>query len=115
MAGLNAKAAYEVGPNGRKCRSGRTTYAAFRQAIYSRLAGYKDTIDAERLAIDPVMRTVVGKHNTDRPVASSSALSRFGIKMLTSQENLEALATINRQWVFQAMARSPIHYITRDR
>lgn len=32
----------------------------FRQAVYSRLAGYEDVHDAERLAHDPVMGQVVG-------------------------------------------------------
>ena len=31
-----------------------------RQSIYSRLAGYDDTNDAERLAQDPAMRVIVG-------------------------------------------------------
>ena len=30
-----------------------------RQSVYSRLAGYEDTNDAERLADDPTMRVVV--------------------------------------------------------
>ncbi len=34
--------------------------ALLRQSIYSRLAGYDDTNDADRLSIDPVMRQVVG-------------------------------------------------------
>ncbi len=34
--------------------------AMLRQAVYSRLAGYEDTNDAERLSIDPAMRQVVG-------------------------------------------------------
>ena len=33
-----------------------------RQSVYSRLAGYEDTNDAERLAQDPTMRVVVGRH-----------------------------------------------------
>ncbi len=30
------------------------------QSLYSRLAGYEDTNDAERLSVDPAMRHVVG-------------------------------------------------------
>ena len=32
-----------------------------RQSVYSRLAGYEDTNDAERLADDPTMRIIVGR------------------------------------------------------
>ena len=39
-----------------------------RQSIYSRLAGYDDTNDAERLSQDPAMRVVVaGKAQTATP------------------------------------------------
>ena len=38
-----------------------------RQSVYSRLAGYEDTNDAERLAQDPTMRIIVGRRDTDRP------------------------------------------------
>jgi len=41
-----------------------------RQSIYSRLAGYEDVNDAERLARDPVMRTITGKR--EFRVASAS-------------------------------------------
>lgn len=34
--------------------------ALLRQSIYSRLAGYEDVNDADRLGVDPVMRQVVG-------------------------------------------------------
>ena len=45
-------------------RTGKNTQhrvrALLRQSLYSRLAGYEDTNDAERLCVDPAMRQVVG-------------------------------------------------------
>ena len=37
-----------------------------RQSIYSRLAGYEDVNDAERLAVDPAIRHVVGGRGSER-------------------------------------------------
>src|ERR1022692_399259 len=39
--------------------------ALMRQSIFSRLAGYEDTNDAERLSVDPPMRQVVGGRATE--------------------------------------------------
>lgn len=53
-------------------RTGKNTQhsmvALMRQSIFSRLAGYEDTNDAERLSVDPTMRQVVGGagHGTHR-------------------------------------------------
>ncbi len=49
-----------------------------RQSVYSRLAGYEDTNDAERLAQDPTMRIIVGRRGgPERPAASTNTMSRF--------------------------------------
>ena len=53
-----------------------------RQSVYSRLAGYEDTNDAERLADDPTMRVVVGDRGIDRPAASTNTMSRFETEVL---------------------------------
>ena len=37
----------------------------FRQSVYGRLAGCEDVNDADRLALDPVMRQVVGRRAVD--------------------------------------------------
>lgn len=48
----------------RESRTGRNVQhhlaPLLRQSVYSRLAGYEDTNDAERLAQDPAMRAIVG-------------------------------------------------------
>ena len=49
-----------------------------RQSVYSRLAGYEDTNDAERLSDDPTMRVIVGRRGgPERPAASTNTMSRF--------------------------------------
>ena len=46
-----------------------------RQSIYSRLAGYDDTNDAERLSQDPARRVVVGWQGSDRNAASTTPIA----------------------------------------
>jgi len=75
-----------------------------RQSVYSRLAGYEDTNDAERLARDPAMRVIVGWRGPERQAASTNTMSRFETEVLTREENLEGLVHLNAQWVQKAMA-----------
>ena len=85
-----------------------------RQSIYSRLAGYDDTNDAERLSQDPAMRVVVGWQGSDRNAASTNTVSRFETETLTQQDNLQGLARMNPQWVEDAMAHTPHQRVILD-
>src|ERR687892_541584 len=85
-----------------------------RQSIYSRLAGYDDTNDAERLAQDPAMRVVVGWQGSERNAASASEMGRFETELLTQEHNLKGLASMNAQWVKSAMARTPHRRVILD-
>ncbi|MFQ5913764.1 MAG: IS1380 family transposase [Nitrospinota bacterium] len=80
--------------------------ALLRQSIYSRLAGYEDTNDAERLAKNPAMQTVVGRRALEKQAASTNTLSRFETEVLARKENLKGLAELNREWVGRAMSRT---------
>jgi hypothetical protein len=44
----------------------------FRQSIYSRLAGYEDTNDEERLAVDPTFRMLASRERRETCVAPTS-------------------------------------------
>jgi hypothetical protein len=58
--------------------NGRHRLAGFlRQSIFSRLAGYEDVNDADRLCRDPVIRQVVGGRAVKHASASASAMGRF--------------------------------------
>jgi hypothetical protein len=46
----------------------------FRQSVYSRLASYEDTNDAERLAEDPALRMLASRERRDVSVALTSTL-----------------------------------------
>jgi len=83
------------------CNVQHDQVALLRQAVYSRLAGYEDTNDAERLAVDPAMRVVVGRRG-EKPAASTNALSRFETQILSEPDNLEKLVKLNGAWVARA-------------
>ena len=75
-----------------------------RQSVYSRLAGYEDTNDAERLVDDPTMRVVVGDRGIDRPAASTNTMRRFETEVLT--EDLRQCHEVS------VVGRSPLYPAT---
>ena len=87
-----------------------------RQSIYSRLAGYEDVNDAERLCVDPALRHVVGGRATlpEKQAASSSEVGRFETETLSTQRNLTALMNLSGQWIDQAHGRRPLKELILD-
>ena len=86
----------------------------FRQSVYGRLAGYEDVNDADRLALDPVMRQVVGGRAVDAQAASASQMGRFETETLALPENRAALADLNGQWIDRFHDRNGLKYIVLD-
>ena len=99
-------------------RTGRNIQHAMptllRQSIYSRLAGYEDVNDADRLSVDPVMRAITGKKDKNKHAASANTMGRFETEILTQRENLASLSAINSKWVQRAMNKTPHRRIILD-
>jgi hypothetical protein len=70
-----------------------------RQSVYSRLAGYEDLNDAERLCHDPAFRLIGSEKIWDRGAALPSRLQTFETEMLAKEENFAGLARLNRELI----------------
>ena len=75
-----------------------------RQSVYSRLAGYEDVDDAERLAVDPAMRAIVDRRGLAGAAASISQMGRFETAWLTYETNLAALSDLAGCWIDRVYA-----------
>jgi hypothetical protein len=75
-----------------------------RQSVYSRMAGYEDGNDAERLSQDPAFRLIGSEKIWDRGAALTSRLQTFETEMLADEENFAGLARINRELIARAEA-----------
>ena len=87
-----------------------------RQSVFSRLAGYEDVNDADRVRVDPVMRQIVGGRAVKGRAASASAsaMARFETEMLTQARNLSALADLPGRWIDAVHDKQPPKFITLD-
>src|SRR3989442_1811450 len=87
-------------------RRGKNTQFPFadllRQSVYSRLAGYEDLNDAERLSQDPAFRLIGSEKVWDRGAALTSRLQSFETEMLAEEENFAGLAGLNRALIGRA-------------
>jgi hypothetical protein len=96
-------------------RNGRHRLISFlRQSVFSRLAGYEDVNDAERMCRDPVMRGIIGGQSVKKGAASASAMGRFETEMLTQPDNLAVLADLPGRWIDLVHDRRPPKVITLD-
>ena len=102
----------------RDIRTGKNTQhglaALLRQSIYSRMAGYDDTNDAERLCVDPAMRHIAGGRAIERSAASTSAMGRFETEILTQSKNLELLMNLAGEWIDRVRQRKSLKQIILD-
>jgi Transposase DDE domain group 1 len=85
-----------------------------RQSIYSRLAGYEDVNDAERLSQDPTFRLIGSEKIWDRGAALPSRLHWFETEVLSQDENLEGLSRINRELLAKAEAMDSPQRVVLD-
>ena len=73
-----------------------------RQSIFSRLAGYEDVNDAERLSQDPTFRLIGSEKIWERGAALPSRLHWFEAEVLSQEENLAGQSRINRELLAKA-------------
>ena len=95
-----------IAENIRDGRRGKNTQLPLpdllRQSIYSRLAGYEDLNDAERLSQDPTFRLIGSEKIWERGAALPSRLHWFEAEVLSQEENLAGLSRINRELLGKA-------------
>jgi hypothetical protein len=70
--------------------------------------------DHEGLSRDPAMRAVIGRRALDRTAANSGTVSRFETEILTQDENIDALSSLNSAWVSRAVSFSLAKKIILD-
>lgn len=99
-------------------RTGRNTrhglLAQLRQSVYSRLAGYDDTNDAQQLCNDPAMRHIVGGRALGHAAASTSQMGRFETKTLARSGNRSGLMDLPGRWIDRVSSRKPAGKLILD-
>jgi hypothetical protein len=99
-------------------RRGRNTQLPLadllRQSVYSRLAGYEDVNDAERVSADPTFRLIGSEKSWERGAALTSRLQSFETELLAAEENVAGWAAINRELIARVEAVDAPPWIVLD-
>jgi hypothetical protein len=100
-------------------RTGQNTQhrllALLRQLLYSRLAGYEDGNDAERLCLAPALRAVVGGRAKDTQAAATNERARFETETLSTTENRKHLLDLPGKWIDPAHQQCQLAKLILDR
>src|SRR5262249_15668549 len=86
----------------------------FRQSVYSRLAGYEDTNDAERLAEDPTFRMLASRKRRETSVALTATLHWFETDVLADGRNHQGLSRLHTDLVQPEATWSLSQRVTLD-
>ena len=78
-----------------------------RHSVNSRLAGYKDVNDAERLSQDPTLRLIGSGNIWERCAALTSRPQSFETEVPAQEENLAGLGAIDRDLIARAESLGP--------
>ncbi len=76
------------------------------QPVFGLSAGYDDVSDADRPALDPVMRQVVGGRGVDAEAASAGRMGRFETGVSAAADNRGAPADVSGQWIDRGIDRA---------
>ena len=85
-----------------------------RQSVYSRLAGYPDTNNADCLARDPAMRLAVSRRASGKQAAARNTVGCFETAILAAEANHAGLAALKAAWVSSAMAHTHTQRLILD-
>lgn len=70
-----------------------------RQSVYSRLAGYEDVNDAEKLRNDPALRAILSERALEKGGAAEKTIGRFETEILLEENNLTKMDEMLFKWI----------------
>jgi len=85
-----------------------------RQSVYSRLAGYEDVNDAEKLRNDPALRSVLSERALEKGGSAEKTVGRFETEILPGGNNLDKMDEMLFKWIEKVDAIREIKEVVLD-